>query len=83
MIIIKTIKIININIYDLVIDQITNFMYHIINLEFRRCYNMATCEKLAKCPFYQGKMDMNSGLGSKYPCSLAYSLIVYVPDFSP
>ena len=27
---------------------------------------MATCEKLAKCPFYQGKMDMNSGLGSMY-----------------
>lgn len=27
---------------------------------------MATCEKLAKCPFYQGKMDINSGLGSMY-----------------
>lgn len=27
---------------------------------------MATCEKLAKCPFYQGKMDMESGLGSMY-----------------
>lgn len=27
---------------------------------------MATCEKLAKCPFYQGKMDINSGLGAMY-----------------
>ena len=27
---------------------------------------MATCEKLSKCPFYQGKMDVNSGLGSMY-----------------
>ncbi len=27
---------------------------------------MATCEKLAKCPFYQGKMDMESGLGAMY-----------------
>ena len=27
---------------------------------------MATCEKLEKCPFYQGKMDINSGLGSMY-----------------
>lgn len=27
---------------------------------------MATCEKLAKCPFYQGKMDMETGLGSMY-----------------
>ena len=27
---------------------------------------MATCEKLAKCPFYQGKMSMDSGLGSMY-----------------
>lgn len=27
---------------------------------------MATCEKLSKCPFYQGKMDINSGLGSIY-----------------
>lgn len=27
---------------------------------------MATCEKLAKCPFYQGDMDINSGLGSIY-----------------
>ena len=27
---------------------------------------MATCEKLAKCPFYQGKMSMESGLGSMY-----------------
>ena len=27
---------------------------------------MALCEKLGKCPFYQGKMDMNSGLGSMY-----------------
>ncbi len=24
---------------------------------------MATCEKLAKCPFYQGKMSMETGLG--------------------
>ncbi len=27
---------------------------------------MATCEKLEKCPFYQGKMSMDSGLGSMY-----------------
>lgn len=27
---------------------------------------MAACEKLAKCPFYQGKMSMDSGLGSMY-----------------
>lgn len=27
---------------------------------------MADCEKLSKCPFYQGKMDINSGLGSMY-----------------
>ena len=27
---------------------------------------MATCEKLEKCPFYQGKMDINSGLGRMY-----------------
>jgi len=27
---------------------------------------MATCEKLPKCPFYQGKMSMDSGLGSLY-----------------
>lgn len=27
---------------------------------------METCEKLAKCPFYQGKMSMDSGLGSMY-----------------
>ena len=27
---------------------------------------MATCEKLSKCPFYQGKMSMESGLGSLY-----------------
>ncbi len=27
---------------------------------------MATCEKLEKCPFYQGKMDMDSGLGAIY-----------------
>lgn len=27
---------------------------------------MGTCEKLSKCPFYQGKMDINSGLGSMY-----------------
>ncbi len=27
---------------------------------------MAECEKLAKCPFYQGKMDMESGLGAMY-----------------
>lgn len=24
------------------------------------------CEKLAKCPFYQGKMDINSGIGAMY-----------------
>ena len=27
---------------------------------------MANCEKLPGCPFYQGKMDINSGLGSMY-----------------
>ena len=27
---------------------------------------MAACEKLEKCPFYQGKMDINSGLGRMY-----------------
>ena len=27
---------------------------------------MATCVKLPKCPFYQGKMDINSGLGAMY-----------------
>ena len=27
---------------------------------------MATCEKLAKCPFYQGQMKMDSGIGSMY-----------------
>ena len=27
---------------------------------------MATCEKLSKCPFYQDKMDINSGLGKIY-----------------
>ena len=27
---------------------------------------MAACEKLEKCPFYQGKMSMDSGLGSIY-----------------
>ena len=27
---------------------------------------METCEKLAKCPFYQGQMSMESGLGSMY-----------------
>lgn len=27
---------------------------------------MAMCENLQKCPFYQGKMDMESGLGSMY-----------------
>lgn len=27
---------------------------------------MANCEKLAKCPFYQGQMSMESGLGSMY-----------------
>ena len=27
---------------------------------------MAECEKLGKCPFYQGKMDINSGLGKMY-----------------
>ena len=27
---------------------------------------MATCEKLEKCPFYQGAMKMDSGLGSMY-----------------
>lgn len=25
---------------------------------------MAMCEKLEKCPFYQGKMTMDSGIGS-------------------
>lgn len=27
---------------------------------------MDTCEKLEKCPFYQGKMSMESGLGRMY-----------------
>lgn len=27
---------------------------------------MAMCENLSKCPFYQGKMSMDSGLGSMY-----------------
>lgn len=27
---------------------------------------MAACENLEKCPFYQGKMSMESGLGSMY-----------------
>ena len=27
---------------------------------------MAVCEKLEKCPFYQGKMDINHGLGKMY-----------------
>ncbi|MBR5485359.1 MAG: hypothetical protein IKV41_02485 [Oscillospiraceae bacterium] len=27
---------------------------------------MATCEKLSKCPFYQGQMSMESGLGKMY-----------------
>ena len=27
---------------------------------------MAVCEKLEKCPFYQGKMSMDSGIGSMY-----------------
>ncbi len=27
---------------------------------------MAHCEKLEKCPFYQGKMSMESGLGAMY-----------------
>ena len=27
---------------------------------------MATCEKLPKCPFYQGQMSVDSGLGSMY-----------------
>ena len=27
---------------------------------------MAKCEKLEKCPFYQGKMSMESGLGAMY-----------------
>ncbi len=27
---------------------------------------MATCEKLEKCPFYQGKMSLDSGLGAMY-----------------
>lgn len=27
---------------------------------------MALCEKLEKCPFYQGKMDINKGLGKMY-----------------
>ena len=24
------------------------------------------CEKLQKCPFYQGKMDINKGIGAMY-----------------
>lgn len=27
---------------------------------------MAVCENLQKCPFYQGKMSMDSGIGSMY-----------------
>ena len=27
---------------------------------------MATCENLAKCPFYNDQMDINSGLGALY-----------------
>lgn len=27
---------------------------------------MSRCERLDKCPFYQGKMDMESGLGAMY-----------------
>ena len=27
---------------------------------------MANCEKLAACPFYQGDMKMESGLGAMY-----------------
>ena len=27
---------------------------------------MAVCENLSKCPFYQGQMAMESGLGSMY-----------------
>ena len=27
---------------------------------------MATCEKLSKCPFYQGQMSMDAGIGSMY-----------------
>ena len=27
---------------------------------------MATCEKLPKCPFYQGEMTTDSGLGAIY-----------------
>ncbi len=27
---------------------------------------MAACENLAKCPFYQGSMQMDSGLGAMY-----------------
>lgn len=27
---------------------------------------METCEKLEKCPFYQGRMSMDSGIGAMY-----------------
>ena len=27
---------------------------------------MVVCEKLEKCPFYQGKMDINSEIGAMY-----------------
>ena len=27
---------------------------------------MSKCEKLEKCPFYQGKMDINKGIGAMY-----------------
>ena len=27
---------------------------------------MATCENLAACPFYNDKMDINSGIGALY-----------------
>ena len=32
---------------------------------------MGTCEKLSKCPFYQGQMDINSGLGNMYRKNIA------------
>ena len=32
----------------------------------REARAMATCEKLAKCPFYQGQMRIDSGIGAMY-----------------
>ena len=41
---------------------------------------MTTCEKLAKCPFYQGKMDINSGLGAMYRKNIVRVIKQFVHD---